>query len=127
MYLAAWGQERSDVDAGGGVFLSTDAGGTWRPIFQDSQHVYDVTVDPRNAEVLYICGFDAAAYRSADRGAHWTRIRGYNFKWGHRVIPDPNDESKIYITTYGGSVWHGPALGDPKAPEDISTPVPVAH
>jgi photosystem II stability/assembly factor-like uncharacterized protein len=127
MYLAAWGQERSDVDAGGGVFLSTDAGGTWRPIFQDSQHVYDVTVDPRNADVLYICGFDAAAYRSADRGAHWTRIRGYNFKWGHRVIPDPNDESKIYITTYGGSVWHGPALGDPKAPEDISTPVPVAH
>jgi len=127
MYLAAWGQERNDVDTGGGVFLSTDAGGTWRPIFQDSQHVYDVTVDPRNADVLYICGFDAAAYRSADRGAHWTRIRGYNFKWGHRVIPDPNDESKIYITTYGGSVWHGPALGDPKAPEDISTPVPVAH
>jgi len=127
MYLAAWGQERSDVDTGGGVFLSTDAGGTWRPIFQDSQHVYDVTVDPRNPDVLYICGFDAAAYRSADRGAHWTRIRGYNFKWGHRVIPDPNDESKIYITTYGGSVWHGPALGDPKAPEDISTPVPVAH
>jgi len=127
MYLAAWGQERSDVDTGGGVFLSTDAGDTWRPIFQDSQHVYDVTVDPKNPDVLYICGFDAAAYRSSDRGQHWARIRGYNFKWGHRVIPDPNDGSKIYITTYGGSVWHGPAVGDPKAAEDISTPVPVAH
>ena len=35
--------------------------------------------------------------------------RGYNFKWGHRVIPDPADAAKIYITTFGGSVWHGPA------------------
>jgi photosystem II stability/assembly factor-like uncharacterized protein len=127
MYLAAWGQERSDVDTGGGVFLSTDAGGTWRPIFQNSQHVYDVTVDPKKPDVLYICGFDAAAYRSPDRGAHWVKIRGYNFKWGHRVIPDPEDTSKIYITTYGGSVWHGPAMGDPKAAGDIKVPVPVAH
>jgi hypothetical protein len=26
----------------------------------------------------------------------------------------------IYVTTYGESVWHGPAAGDPKALEDIS-------
>jgi photosystem II stability/assembly factor-like uncharacterized protein len=127
MYLAAWGRQRGDVDAGGGVFLSTDGGGAWTQIFRERQHVYDVTVDPRNPDVLYLCGFDAAAYRSADRGAHWTRIQGYNFKWGHRLIVDPNDRTKIYITTYGGSVWHGPAAGDPKALEDILNPVPVAQ
>lgn len=127
MYLAAWGQERPDVDTGGGVFLSTDVGQTWRQIFSHSQHVYDVTIDPRQPDTLYACGFDAAAYRSTDAGRHWARIRGYNFKWGHRVIPDPNDPSKIYITTYGGSVWHGPAAGDPNALEDILTPVPVAR
>jgi hypothetical protein len=33
------------------------------------------------------------------------------------------DDSKIYITTFGGGVWHGPAAGDPKALEDIVTPV----
>lgn len=126
MYLAAWGQEREDFDIGGGVFLSTDAGETWKQIFKESQHVYDVTVDPRNPKVLYNCGFDAAAFRSTDGGAHWSRIRGFNFKWGHRVILDPVDRSKIYITTYGGSVWHGPAAGDPKALGDILTPVPVA-
>lgn len=127
IYLAAWGLERAGADTGGGVYLSTDGGQSWKPLFTQSQHVYDVTIDPRAPDSLYICGFDAAAYRSTDAGLNWTRIRGYNFKWGHRVTMDPNDPSKIYISTYGGSVWHGPAAGDPNAVEDILTPVPIAQ
>ena len=38
---------------------------------------------------------------------------------GQRVIADPLDASKIYVTTFGGSVWHGPAQGDPDATEDV--------
>jgi hypothetical protein len=49
-------------------------------------------------------------------------VRGYNFKWGHRVIVDPVQPGSIYVTTFGGSVWHGPAAGDPDAIEDIVTP-----
>lgn len=127
MYLAAWGRGRPDVDVGGGVFLSTDDGATWKPIFQQSQHVYDVTVDPKNPQVLYACGFDAAVWRSADAGATWNRLRGYTFKWGHRAIVDPVDPRMIYITTYGGSVWHGPAQPGRDVPEDIPNPVPVAR
>ncbi len=127
MYLSAWGVSLADGIAGGGVFLSTDGGESWRNIFRDSQHVYDVTVDPRNPKVIYNCGFETGAYRSLDRGATWTRIRGFNFKWGHRVIPDPVNAAKIYITTFGGSVWHGPAAGDPKAIEDIVTPVKTGN
>jgi photosystem II stability/assembly factor-like uncharacterized protein len=126
MYLAAWGRYAPEGDVGGGVFLSTDGGETWRNIFGGSQHVYDVTVDSQNPDVLYICGFNSGAYRSDDRGETWKRIKGYNFKWGHRVIPDPVEAEKIYITTFGGSVWHGPATGDPEAPEDIVTPVPTS-
>jgi hypothetical protein len=83
--------------------------------------VYDVSLDPRTG-ALYACGFDQAAWRSLDRGDTWTHIRGYNFKWGHRVIPDPADAGRIYITTFGGSVWHGPAAGDPNAVEDVTEP-----
>ena len=35
----------------------------------------------------------------------WRRIAGYDFKWGHRVIVTP---PKLYVTTFGGSVWVSP-------------------
>ena len=127
MYLSAWGQGRPGVDIGGGVFLTTDSGATWKPVFQQSQHVYDVTVDPKHPDVIYACGFDASAWRSDDAGATWNRLRGYTFKWGHRVVVDPVNPGMIYINTYGGSVWHGPARPGPDVPEDIPYPVPVAR
>ncbi len=125
LYLAAWGARTPGGDTGGGIFVSDDSGKTWKPVFDQVQHVYDVTIDPKHPDTLYICGFDASAYRSTDAGKTWQRIRGYNFHWGHRIILDPEDASKIYITTYGGSLWHGPAAGDPKALEDVRTPIPI--
>jgi photosystem II stability/assembly factor-like uncharacterized protein len=123
LYLAAWGRShKTGPDTGGGIFLSTDAGKTWSRLPLEAQHVYDVTLDQRNGR-LYACGFDSAAYRSDDLGKAWIRLKGYNFKWGHRVVPDPYDEETVYITTFGGSVWRGPASGDPSAVEDILTPV----
>jgi photosystem II stability/assembly factor-like uncharacterized protein len=119
LYLSAWGVTHPEGDTGGGIFLSTDAGKTWRNVLPEAQHVYDATIDARDARLLYACGFDQAAFRSSDRGETWARIRGFNFKWGQRVIADPTDASKIYVTTFGGSVWHGPAQGDPTATEDV--------
>jgi len=127
LYLTAWGQEGDSADRNGGVYASDDGGKTWRTLFTKSQHVYDLTIDTHHPDTLYICGFDAAAFRSTDRGAHWELIKGYNFKWGHRVILDPNDSTQIYITTYGGGVWHGPARGTANASETILTSVPIAQ
>jgi photosystem II stability/assembly factor-like uncharacterized protein len=99
LYLAAW-------HPNGGVYVSDDAGGKWRRTLSEDSHVYDVTVDLRNPDVLYACGFTSSAWRSTDRGQTWSRLPGYDFKWGHRVIPDPRDPRRLYITTFGGSVWH---------------------
>ncbi len=118
LYLAAWRRRIRAPDGGGGIYLSTDSGATWKHPLSDDQRIYDVTVDSHNPRVLYACGFESSAWRSDDRGETWRRIPGYNFKWGHRVIPDPVNRDWIYITTFGGSVWHGPAQGDPNAPED---------
>jgi hypothetical protein len=58
-------------------------------------------------------------FRSSDRGETWQRLRGYNFKWGYRPVFDPHHPGMIYLTTFGGSVFYGPAKGDSAAVEDI--------
>jgi photosystem II stability/assembly factor-like uncharacterized protein len=109
LYLAAWGRSTPQGAEDGGIYLSTDAGASWRRVLAQDQHVYDVTVDPRDPRVLYAAGFEASAWRSSDRGLTWRRIRGFDFKWAHRVIVDPRDPTRIFITTFGGSVWYGRA------------------
>ena len=121
LYLAAWAKATGQHGDGGGIFLSQDSGKTWKQVLDKDRHIYDVTIDPSNPDILYAAGFESSAWRSTDRGLHWTRIPGFNFKWGQRVIPDPQDHSKVYITTFGGSVWHGSVNGEDR-PLDIATP-----
>ena len=121
LYLAAWARDKGEHGEGGGIYLSEDAGKNWRRVLDRDRHVYDVTIDPRDPAILYASGFESSAWKSSDRGEHWTRIPGFNFKWGHRVIPDPADAKKVYITTFGGGVWHGSVDGEDR-PLDILTP-----
>jgi photosystem II stability/assembly factor-like uncharacterized protein len=122
LYLAAWARNSGMHGDGGGIFQSQDAGKTWKQVLDKDRHVYDVVIDPKNSKSLYAAGFESSAWRSTDAGEHWKRIPGYNFKWGQRAVPDPADPNKVYITTFGGSVWHGAVNGEPR-PVDIITPV----
>jgi len=127
MYLAAWGRSNPNGDTNGGIYLTADGGKSWKNVLSRDQHVYDVTVDPRDAKKLYATGFESSVWRSTDSGETWTRIKGFNFKWGHRVICDAYNADMIFVATFGGSVWYGPAAGDPKALEDIATQVMKVH
>jgi hypothetical protein len=122
LYLAAWARATGEHGDGGGVFLSENGGKSWTQVLDRDRHIYDVTIDPQDPNAIYATGFESSAWRSADRGLHWSRIPGFNFKWGHRVIPDPLHHDEIYITTFGGSVWHGAISGQPRS-ADIATPV----
>lgn len=125
LILSAWGRidgGRFSPDTGGGIFISDNDGKTWKQVMQKDQHIHDISFDKRN-NTYYACGFNSSAYRSADNGDTWKRIKGYNFKWGKRVEPDPVHPGKVYIITFGGGVWYGPAEGDAGATEDIVTPV----
>jgi photosystem II stability/assembly factor-like uncharacterized protein len=121
IYLAAWARATGTNGKGGGIYLTENGGNSWRQVLDRDQHVYDVTVDTHDATKLYASGFESSAWHSGDRGQTWTRIPGFNFKWGHRVIVDPADPSKVYVTTFGGSVWHG-SVGGRQQPLDITTP-----
>jgi photosystem II stability/assembly factor-like uncharacterized protein len=121
LYLAAWARDKGEHGEGGGIYLSVNAGKSWTRVLDRDRHVYDVSIDPRDARILYASGFESSAWKSNDRGENWARIPGFNFKWGHRVIPDPEDPKKVYITTFGGGVWHGSVNGENR-PLDIVTP-----
>jgi photosystem II stability/assembly factor-like uncharacterized protein len=120
LYLAAWPRAVGLHGEGGGVYLSTDGGKSWKQVFDREQHIYDITINPRNPDTVYAAGYDSSAWISRDRGEHWKRIAGPNFHWMNRVIPDPDHQGKIYITTFGGSVWYGDLTG--KGWTDIATP-----
>ncbi len=123
IYLACWSDiDLSDLLGGdvarstggnellkmpGGIFLSEDGGNTWASIFDKNQYVYDVTIDTQHLGRIYCNTFNSAAYRSDDYGKTWGKIQGYDFHWGHRVIIDRKNPEKVYLTTFGSSVWHG--------------------
>jgi photosystem II stability/assembly factor-like uncharacterized protein len=117
LYLSCWPQPLEGEERGGGLLRSVDGGSTWKRVFRQDAHVYASALD--KAGTLFIATFDNAAFRSDDAGESWQRLEGYNFKWGHRPTPDPHNPGMIYITTFGGSVFYGPARGVPGAFEDI--------
>ena len=100
--------------AGGGIFVSDDEGKTWTHVLDNERYIYGLTFDPRNGR-YYAGGFNAAAYYSEDGAMTWTKIKGYNFRSGHRVDLDPFNPEMIYVSTFGGGIWYGPAKGDPEA------------
>lgn len=123
LVLAAWGRKTTGLftpDIGGGIFITSDEGNTWKQVMENDQHISDLSFDKR-VNRFYACGFEGSAYYSEDGGSTWNRIKGFNFKWGKKVDFDPNDPEKIYIITFGGGVWYGPAKGDSQAKEDIIT------
>lgn len=100
------------IELNGGIIMSEDGGETWVQIFDEDQYVYDVTVDPRHPGRIYCNTFNQGAYRSDDYGNTWKKLKDYDFHWGHRVIIDQHDPEKVYLTTFGSSVWHGTPVVD---------------
>ncbi len=123
MYLSCWPwTDRNvypSVERNGGLYRSLDGGASWELVFHENAHVYAAAIDPDNPATVVINTFDSAAFRSDDRGRSWRRIEGYNFKWGHRPILDPRHPGMLYLTTFGGSVFYGPAEGIPGADEAL--------
>jgi photosystem II stability/assembly factor-like uncharacterized protein len=120
IYLAAWARQAGVRGQGGGIYATKDGGATWELLFGGDQHVYSVTYNLANPSEMYAAGFSSSAWHSTDGGAHWRRIAGFNFKAAHRVIADPVHPGMVYITTFGGGLWHGAVDGKPGV-EDISS------
>jgi len=120
MYICCWPHTLNGKDIQGGVIKTVDGGSTWKQIFDERVRVNSAGIDPKRSDILYINTFQNAAYRTEDSGNTWQRIEGYRFKWGQRAVPDIHHSEMLYLTTYGGSVFYGPAKGIPGAADDIT-------
>lgn len=98
---------------GGGVWKTTDAGVTWKPIM-DSQPVGSIgaiAVAPSNSDVIYVGSGEAdmrsqisygnGMYKSADAGKTWTHIGLEDTRQIGRVIVDPKDPNIVYVAALG--------------------------
>ncbi len=119
MYLSCWPRTSEGNDICGGVYKTEDGGNTWKQVFDEKVRVNSAGLDPNKPDIIYINTFQNAAYRSDNYGETWNRIEGYRFKWGQRAIPDIHNPGMLYLPTYGGSVYYGPATGVPDVFEDI--------
>jgi len=120
IYLTSYPITVDGESRGGGVYRSVDGGVSWLNIFDERVKVYGIQVDPENPAAIYIVTTEHAAYRSMDGGVKWERIRGYHFSYGKNPILDPYDENMMYISTFGGSVFHGPRAGGTERYDDIN-------
>lgn len=52
----------------------------------------------------------AGLWLSRDKGKTWEAFNEVPFSNIQRVEFDPTDETRLHLTTFGGSVWRGPML-----------------
>lgn len=56
-----------------GLFKSSDAGGTWKPLGNGLKDLAAVTVNPKKANEVYTATMQGIIFKSADGGTRWER------------------------------------------------------
>jgi photosystem II stability/assembly factor-like uncharacterized protein len=97
----------------GNVWKTTNAGTTWKPVFDDqgSYSIGCVTVDPNNPEVVWVgtgenvggrhVGYGDGVYKSLDGGGSWTRVGLEESEHIGNIVVDPRDSNVVYVASQG--------------------------
>jgi hypothetical protein len=98
-----------------GLWRTTDGGTTWQRLAKKGSEHFGAYLHPAHKGWIYMTlteGAPAAGlWLSRDDGRSWKPM-SLPFANAQRVCFDRADPSVIYVTTFGGSVWRGPAAED---------------
>jgi photosystem II stability/assembly factor-like uncharacterized protein len=97
----------------GGLWRTTDGGAAWQRLARKGPEHFGAFLHPKRPGWIYITltegAPEAGLWLSRDNGATWQPMEGLPFSNAMRVAFDPADPDILYVTTFGGSVWRGPA------------------
>ena len=98
---------------GGGLFKTTNGGGTWTPVFdaQPFLSISCITFDPTNPSIIYVGTGDPdipfttfignGVYKSTDGGTSWTNIGLNQMGIITQILINPLNTSMIYVSAMG--------------------------
>ena len=99
--------------AGGGVWKTTTAGTTWKPVFdaESSYSIGCVTLDPKDPLVVWVgsgennsqrsVSYGDGVYKSVDGGENWENVGLKNSEHIGRIVVDPRDTNVVYVAAQG--------------------------
>jgi photosystem II stability/assembly factor-like uncharacterized protein len=97
----------------GGVWKTTNAGTTWKPIFdkESSYSIGCVTIDPNNHETIWVgsgenvggrhAGFGDGIYVSYNGGTSWKNMGLKNSEHISKIVIHPEDSNVIWVAAQG--------------------------
>src|SRR5215471_17775013 len=98
-----------DVQDGGALYVSNDAGATWAQVSKDTRvwgrgwYFCKIAVDTKNADIVYVP--NTALYRSTDGGKSFTPIKGAPGGDDYQEIwIDPDDPTRMITGSDQGAV-----------------------
>ena len=99
--------------ASGGIWKTTNAGTTWKPIFDHygSYSIGCITIDPNNPNVLWVgtgennaqrsIAYGDGLYKSTDGGKTWKNVGLKTSEHIGKIVVDPRNSNVVYVAAQG--------------------------
>ncbi len=97
----------------GGVWKTTDAGRTWRPVFDDQPtgSIGDLAIAPSNPDIIYVGSGEGlqrpdlstgnGIYKSTDGGKSWQHLGLRDAQQIGSIIVDPTNPDRVIVAALG--------------------------